>query len=302
MKILVVLNGVSRKKNLFYSKVHEPLKRKFNPEIWETKFAGHAEELALRGAQEGFEVILSAGGDGTMHQVVIGLMAYTGARRPAIGLIPLGSGNDLARSMGTRLDAQSIITSLARFQPVHIDVGLAHARDAAGQHVSRYFINECSMGMGPEVVRRVNNGGGRGLAAGLMYTKAIVATFFTLKPEEIKVKTDGLLWSGRSRVMAIANGKTFGHGIYIAPAASMRDGILDLFIAANPPLLRFLLLLQKLKTSTPSKDKCLTYHKSPWIEVTSVKPLPVEADGELVGFSPLKCEIAKVALPFLTAP
>jgi diacylglycerol kinase (ATP) len=301
LKVLVVLNGISRKKNLFYSRVHNTLREKFDLEIRETQFAGHAEELALQGAQEGFDVIFSAGGDGTMHQVVNGLMSYKGPRRPAIGLVPLGSGNDLARSMGTTLDANRLLTSLTRFQPVHIDIGLVQAHDAAGQPMIRYFINECSLGMGPEVVRRVNNGG-RGLASGLMYTKAIVGTFFTLKPEEISVKADSLLWSGRSRVMAIANGKSFGHGIFIAPKASMRDGLLDLFIAGNPHWARFLLLLQKLKHPQQSNDKCLTYHKSAQVTVTSSKPLAVEADGEPVGFSPITCEIAKVSLPFLMTP
>jgi diacylglycerol kinase (ATP) len=298
LKVLVILNGVSRKKKLFYSSIRDALVAKVNPVIWQTEYAGHAEALALKGAQEQFELIISAGGDGTMHQIVNGVCKYDRARKPLIGLIPLGSGNDLARSLGASTDPQQILSSLER-RPRSIDIGLAKAIDADGQHVSRYFINECSMGMGPEVVRRVNKGGGRGLTAGLMYTQSIVATFFTLKPAEIEVKADKLHWKGKSRVLAVANGKTFGHGIYIAPNAKMDDGKLNMFLAANPSLPRFILLLQNLRKPAESKDACLTYWPTSRVEVTSDRPLPVEADGELVGFTRLVCEISKEKLSFL---
>jgi len=248
---------------------------------------------------QGFQVILSAGGDGTAHQVLNGVMK-SGLAPPLLGLIPLGSGNDLARAVGAIADAGHIINLVRMNRVVQIDVGLIRAQDTEGQQVTEYFINECSMGMGPEVVRRVN-AGGRFLGAGLMYLKSIIATFLFLKPESIKVTAGELKWSGKSRVMAIANGKAFGHGVYIAPQASVCDGVLNLFIAANPPLLRFLMLLQVLKKPRESGDGCLTYATSSQVEVTSERPLPVEADGELVGYSPLYCEVVRNKVNFLCA-
>jgi diacylglycerol kinase (ATP) len=298
LKVLVILNGVSRKKKLFYSTIHKALHNKVNPVVWVTEYAGHAEALARKGADEQFDVILSAGGDGTMHQVVNGVLTSNSTRRPLIGLIPLGSGNDLARSLGASTNADQILSSLER-KPVPIDIGLAKAFDGKGQPVSRYFINECSMGMGPEVVRRVNEGGGRGLTAGLMYTRSIIAAFFTLKPAEITVKANDFLWKGKSRVLAVANGKAFGHGIYVAPNSKMNDGRLNLFLASNPSMLKFLMLLQSLKKPFESKDSCLTYWPTTNVEVTSDRPLPVEADGELVGYTKLYCELAKEKLLLL---
>ncbi|HMD80596.1 MAG TPA: diacylglycerol kinase family protein, partial [Anaerolineales bacterium] len=218
---------------------------------------------------------------------------------PLIGLIPLGSGNDLARSLSAMTDPDAIVSQIEAARARSIDIGKVKAHDEKGGHVSRYFINECSMGMGPEVVRRVNEGGGRGLAASLMYSKAIVRTFFSLKPEKIEVKADNFTWSGKSRVLAIANGQTFGHGIYIGPGAKMDDGVLNLFVASNPSLLRFLLLLQQLKRPAQSKDKCLTYWLTRFVDVRGERPLPVEADGEPIGFSPMRCEIVKNKLRFL---
>jgi len=215
----------------------------------------------------------------------------SGTHAPVLGLIPLGSGNDLARSLGVNLDAQRIVDLVREGRPTEVDVGFIVAEDKDGKRLTRYFINECSMGMGPEVVRRVNKGA-RFLSAGLMYLRSIVATFLFLKAEVLHVKAGALAWSGKSRVMAIANGRTFGHGIYIAPNSSMTDGLLNLFIAADPPLLRFLMLLQVLKRPAESRDKCLTYAKATRVEIGSGKPLPLEADGEMVGFSPFTCEVA----------
>jgi diacylglycerol kinase (ATP) len=299
LKVLVILNRVSRKRKLFFSRIYPALKERFHPDILETQYAGHAELLAADGARNGYDVILSAGGDGTMHQVVNGIIAQDKAR-PIVGLIPLGSGNDLARSLGVTADPARIISQIESKTVKDIDVGIANVHDVNGNPVTRYFINECSMGMGPEVVRRVNKGGGRGLSARLMYTRAIIMTFLRLRPEKIKVKADGFSWSGKSRVMAIANGKSFGHGNYIAPGARMDDGLLDVFVAGNPPLLRFLLLLQALKRPRESSNKYLSYARTLRAEVSGDRPLPIEADGEPVGFSPLKCGIAKTKLRMLT--
>jgi YegS/Rv2252/BmrU family lipid kinase len=298
LKILIILNSVSRKRKLFDSKIYPSLKERFHPDIRETEYAGHAESLAVQGVRDGYDVILSAGGDGTMHQVVNGIFTLdkTG---PIVGLIPLGSGNDLARSLGVKADATRIISQIERRSVKEVDVGIANVHDSNGNPATRYFINECSMGMGPEVVRRVNKTVNRGMGAGLMYTAAIIATFLRLKPESISVKADGFNWSGKSRVTAIANGRSFGHGNYIAPRAKMDDGLLDVFVAGNPPLFRFLMLLQALKRPKESRSRHLNYSQTIRAEITGDRPLPVEADGEPAGFSPLRCGIAKTKLRVL---
>jgi len=290
LRILVILNGVSRKKKLFYRKIFPLLKQHGDFEVWETKYAGHAETLAAEGVALGYGTILSAGGDGTMHQVVNGIMTKSD-HTPVVGLIPLGSGNDLARSLGINPDPEQILTMVRERRTTEIDVGLITSQDKNGKRITRYFINECSMGMGPEVVRRVNKGA-RLLGARLMYLKSIIATFLFMKVEYLRVTAGALQWSGKSRVTAIANGRAFGHGIYIAPNSSMMDGQLNVFIAADPPLLRFLMLLQILKKPAEARDKVLTYAQATCVEIGSDKPLPLEADGELAGFSPVRCEVS----------
>ncbi len=266
-------------------------------EVRETTFAGHAEVLATAATKEGFPIILSAGGDGTMHQILNGVLAAGIDTLPVLGLIPLGSGNDLARPFAIKADAIQISRLLQANDPGLIDIGCARTTDTNGVITTRYFINECSIGMGPEVVRRMNDTG-RSSAAALMYLKAIVSTFFMLKPEWIEVKSETFNWSGMSRVLAVANGRCFGHGIFIAPEASVNDGQLNVFLAANPGLLRFITLLQQLKKPRQSKASCLHYFTTKKVLVTSKKPLPVEGDGEPIGFTPLECEIKSQKVKF----
>lgn len=296
-RILIILNGICRRKAHFQRHILPQLSLSFNIEVRETTYAGHAEALAREGSREGFNAIISAGGDGTTHQVINGVLNSGLAQLPSVGLIPLGSGNDLARAFGIKANVPQLV-SILNSDPKLIDVGLAITNDASGSQQKRYFINECSLGMGPEVVRRVNQSA-RSAAARWMYLKAIVATFLQLKAEKIEVKSEGFSWSGLSRVLAIANGNCFGHGIYIAPNASPADGQLNVFLAANPGMLKFLRLLQELKRPVESEADCLQYFTTRMVEVISSTALPVEADGELLGFTPLRCEVQAAKIKFL---
>src|SRR5882672_4548340 len=99
MKIAIILNGVSRKKKFFYREIHSILKQQFDITVFETQFAQHAVDLASSASKEKFDFVLAAGGDGTLNQVLNGILQnpnYT----PALGIIPLGTGNDFARTCG----------------------------------------------------------------------------------------------------------------------------------------------------------------------------------------------------------
>lgn len=212
MKVLVILNGISQKRDYFLKKIYPSLQC----DLAITEYAGHAEELAQKSDHE---IILSAGGDGTMSQVVNGVMKK--GTQPVLGLIPLGSGNDLARSL--RVKEDQIVSLLNSNKPRLVDIG-----EIKLNNKSRYFINECSIGMGPEVVKRIE--GSSGGNASLKYLSAIISTFLTHKPQTIEVKATNYHWQGDARVLAVANGKAFGHSIYIAPDAEMDDGRLNMFL------------------------------------------------------------------------
>lgn len=292
MKVAIIINGISRKKKFFYKSVFPALRDEFGAEVFETQHAQHAIALAAGATEKNFDFVLAAGGDGTLNQVVNGVLKgrETQNQLPAIGVIPLGTGNDFARLCNTRPDAGSIQRLLLENKPKKTDVGKITCRNEDGKIVEQYFLNVCSLGMGPEVVRRLYKSN-RSLGPGLTYFKAITETFLTHKAQEVAVTSDRWEWSGRMRVVAIANGQSFGHGLYVGPDALPDDGIFSTFIAGDLPLWKFLLYLQKIKTQKKINDRQFHYNEAGWVEITSPLPCALEAEGEWAGWLPARIEI-----------
>jgi YegS/Rv2252/BmrU family lipid kinase len=299
VKIVVVLNGVSWKKTLFYRQILPSLQSHFSVSVKETERAGHAEELASGALTDAPDFLLAAGGDGTLNQVINGVMKAGTRALPTLGLIPLGSGNDFARSANVSVDPEQLISLLRANQPKLIDVGRAELLDEKGKPTVRFFINVCSIGMGPEVVQRIAREQNL-LGPGFTYFKGIVTTFLSLKAVPIDVTcSEGWEWKGKARAFAIANGKSFGHAVYIAPDAELDDGVLNTFLATDFPMWRFLWYLQTIKGGKKVTDPNILYKIGKTFKVESSETLPVEAEGELIGFTPLNCTIDKQRIRFL---
>lgn len=297
MKITVILNGISRKKKFFYQSILPALVSKHTVEIFETKFAGHAYELAKVAAQNKAEVVFSAGGDGTLHQVLNGLMESLVNPLPTLGVIPLGSGNDFAGAIGVTANTQLLLQLLEQGgKPT--DIGFISCRDLNGQNLNRYFINECSIGMGPATIKQMEKVPAW-LGANGRYLVSILKTFFSHKPQSVELKISTWNWIGAVRVLAIANGKSFGNRIYIAPDARQDDGLFNLFVAADVPLIKFLLYLQKLKRGNKLDDSRIYYAKANYVDIKAAERVAIEAEGEPVGYLPAKVKIMPMAISFL---
>jgi YegS/Rv2252/BmrU family lipid kinase len=299
MKIAIILNGVSRKKKFFYREILPPLKQKFDVTVFETQFAQHAIELASKATKEKYDYVLAAGGDGTLNQVLNGIIQQPlETESPAIGIIPFGTGNDFARTCGIKPDANQIAHLLIQNSPKPTDIGKINCRDEHGKELTSYFINVCSIGMGPAVVKRLMKSD-RSLGPLLTYLKAITTTFFTHQPQEVAIQSLHWQWRGKMRVAAIANGQSFGNAMFIAPDASPDDGVFSTFVAGDLSLLKFLYCLQKIKGKTKVKDGLIHYNECTSIEITSPEPCPIEAEGELMGLLPMKIEMLPKRIKFL---
>jgi diacylglycerol kinase (ATP) len=285
MKIAIILNGISRNKKRFYGNIYPELQQKFNTTVLETRFAGHAESLAAQTINEKYDVVMAAGGDGTLHQVVNGLLRNETAALPILGIIPLGTGNDFARTCSLKPNVAQITDLIKSSDPKLTDIGQIRCVDKDGRPVTRYFINVCSVGMGPEVVRRLMKSN-RAWGADITYYSSIISTFFSHHPAEVSHKTISSEWKGKARVIAIANGQSFGNELYVAPDAVVDDGIFSSFIAGEIPLLKFLLLLQMVRSRKKIVDPRIHYQSLEKVELTSSNPCMLEGDGEIEGFLP----------------
>jgi YegS/Rv2252/BmrU family lipid kinase len=298
MKVAVILNGVSRKKEKFYKEVYPLLARHLTIRVLETEYSGHAEGLASAIVPEDYDIILAAGGDGTLNQVINGVLKNTSNRLPLIGIIPLGTGNDFARLCGATANPEYLLKLLNSGASRKIDIGVIHCQSDTGNITTRYFINACSMGMGPEVVKRLA-GKSRWWGPEITYLKSILTVFFTHHGQEISCTASAWKWFGKARVLAIANGRSFGNQMYIAPDAAPDDGVLNLFIAGDVSLLKFLYCLLLVKAKKKVDDPKILYHTASHIELSSKKLCLLEAEGEMVGLLPATITVLPKKISFL---
>ncbi len=300
MKVAIILNGISRKKKFFYSSIYPALQISHAVEAFETEHAQHGIELASQAVDKGFDFVFAAGGDGTLNQVLNGVLLKqsSGKRLPAIGIIPLGTGNDFAKMCGIRANGEQISKLLTANQPKATDIGKINCHTDKGIEITRYFINVASMGMGPEVVKRLLKSD-RSLGPTLTYLKAITSTFFSHQPQEIEVKASHWQWKGKMRVLAIANGKSFGNEMFIAPDTKPDDGVFSTFLAKDMPLLKFLLFLQMIKGKRKVNSDLIRYDTCSSIEITAPEPCPLEAEGEWMGWLPARIDVLPKQILFL---
>lgn len=289
MRLIVILNGTKQKVKRFNQTWRSSLESQFDIDIRSTSYAGHAEVLARIASEENPNGILAAGGDGTLSQVLNGVLSSS--KKTSIGIIPLGTGNDFARMCRIRRPDQ-LIASIKK-GGLATDVGCI---ERVGDP-NRYYINAASLGMGPDVVKRLENDS-RWLGADLTYLKSTIRSFFGYQPEEVKIRWQGKEWAGQIRSVAIANGKTFGSGLAVAPDAVLSDGLLNLFIAGDVPLLQFLYFLGKIRAGKKVKHHQATYSNSNEISIESNEIVWIEADGEIVGKTPAKFTVLPGAIQF----
>jgi diacylglycerol kinase (ATP) len=296
-KLVIILNGISRKKKKFYQQILPGISRHYDVVVWETKNLDHAIELGKEAVSLNPLGILAAGGDGTLNQVLNGMMQNGRPESlPPIGIIPLGTGNDFARLGNIKPRSESILEKIAQGgKPT--DIGLVHCVNEKREKVSRYFINVASVGMGPAVVKKLLSSN-RGLGPTLTYLKAILHTFFTHQPEAIEIKTEHSLWNGKVRVLAIANGQSFGSALYVAPGAKPDDGLFSTFIAGDVSLLKFLWLLMQVKAKKKIKDNKVHYNLCTNLSLTAPETCWIETEGEMAGVLPAAVEILPKAINF----
>lgn len=300
MKVAIILNGISLNKKFFYHEIFPAISAVAETEVFETRTRNDAWSLASKAVDKQATLILAAGGDGTVYQVLNGMLE--GRERykdlPAMGVLPVGTGNDFARSLNVPSDAAATGRMIKNFKCNPFDVGKVDFTTDQGHRDSRYFINVADIGMGPEVVDKVMKSG-RPFGAAVAYYKSILSTFLTYRPMMIKAKAPEWEWEHKMRTFAVANGQYYGHGLCIAPDAKQDDGIFEIFACADVSVLDFILHSIPLKQGKRVSHPKVSYLKTTSVDLSSQQPCAVEADGESIGWLPARIEMAPFKLRFL---
>ena len=190
-------------------------------DLIETRAPGHARELSSEAVAAGCDLVLAAGGDGTANEVAWGLLGSP----TVFGLVPLGSGNGLARSLRIPLDARRAVGTLASGVVRTVDVGLANGRP---------FLNVAGAGLdaiiGADFQAHGNAGGRRGV---LTYVRLSLRRALRYQAPHWCLTAGGERFEGRALIVAFVNGRQYGGGAVIAPRARLDDGLLDLVVFEN---------------------------------------------------------------------
>ncbi len=236
-------------------------------EIWQTTRPGHAVELAKKAAQLGVEVVVAVGGDGTVFEVVNGIV-HTGV---ILGIIPTGTGNDLARSLHISKDTTHAIQQILSGTPKKIDLGIANGK---------YFINVASIGIDAEIAAWTKQTK-KFLSGSSAYIVSMIKNIITYKPIHMKFTIDGQCFEQETLLAAICNGKYYGGGVRIAPNAILDDGLFEICIIERLTKWKTLRLFPTVFFGKHIKFKEVKIYKGHEITVEFTGDTKLNLDGDL---------------------
>lgn len=244
--------------------------------------------------------ILAAGGDGTSHEVLNGIVAAGPSSAARMGWIPIGSGNDLARAVGVPLALGATMPAYRKTSRATIDIGQAEYRSPAGNPVVLAFGNSLTLGLSVAVLELAERSG-KPLGGRLGYLAATIRALTRPAGEPWRLAIDGRPEAPeRLRLIAVTNGPTIGAGMRIAPAARLDDGHFELTRVAAVPMAGAMAILSRIYRGGHLGDPAVRQERVTRLEVDGDGPFAFEADGELIrGRLPLAVTIRPRALRIL---
>ncbi len=270
----------------------EPAARALFPEleIHESATRGDLRRIAGELSQRA-DLVLAAGGDGTSHEVINGLL-HGGPAAATMGWVPIGSGNDLARHMGLLRPRVNCIEAYRSYRSEAIDVGRVGFFDQTGRPQHLWFGNSFSLGVSADVLAIVARTGKR-FGGRASYFLGALRAIIRHRPIRARLTIDGsAVDPGPCRLISISNGPTFGAGMRIAPAARVDDGRLDLLWLGGVSRLATAGVLPQIYWGGHLTHRGVTTRPVRQVEIETDGPLDFETDGELNhGYPPFRVAV-----------
>ncbi len=257
-------------------------------ELISTTAPGHATALAREAAERGREAVVVIGGDGTANEVLNGLM-QTGndPDGTALGILPIGTGNDFAYGAGVPLDLHDACRAVARGQSRVLDVGRLQADN---EERPRYFGN--GTGMGFDAMANLESRKIKRLRGTLLYLVAVIRTlafYYDTPQTTIRIDSDELVQP--SLMISIMNGRRMGGAFYTTPNSQMDDGLFDLCIAGKVSRPKMVSFVPRFMRGTHTTDVDITMGQGRKVTVVSESPWVCHVDGEIYGVGARRYEI-----------
>lgn len=284
LKTLFIINpiaGTQSKKDI-PSLIERKLNREqFDYEICFTERANHAIEIAQKAIKTNYDLVIAVGGDGTVNEVATGLVGSN----VALGIIPMGSGNGLARHLQIPMNTSKAISSLHKFQIVEIDTGRINGQ---------LFL--CTMGVGLDA--KVSHDFSKEKKRGFFtYSKVAMKNFMKMVESSWKIEVDGNSEMVKGLLLTIANANQYGNNVFIAPKAQIQDGEFDVCVLKSFSFFNIPLILRDLFNKTLHRNRFYTLRKGKQILIHNEGEIAAHFDGEpIVLNGNVKIEIAPLSL------
>jgi YegS/Rv2252/BmrU family lipid kinase len=271
-----------------------PIVEEFGGADWTgTVYPTHATELARQAAEEGYELVIAVGGDGTTHEVVNGLMQVPVERRPRLGVVPVGSGNDFAHNVGVPSRPELAMRQVFTGQPKKIDLGLA----VDGHGRREYWDNTFGVGFDGTVTIRSRK---ITLVHGfLMYFVAVVQTILlNHDAPRLQITTESESWAEETLMIVLCNGPREGGGFFVAPDARNDDNQLDYVAIRRVSRAMMFRLIPEVMNGTHGRFPQVRMGKFQELKLQSERPLYIHIDGEIfAGFGTDVRQLSAEILP-----
>ena len=260
----------------------------------------HAIALAKQATENGCDYMVAVGGDGTLHEVINGILQANVPPNeyPAIGLLPYGSANDFARTAGITNSIEALIALIRSNTTQKLDLGKIILQKT---QETRYFINIAGVGLGAEVAQNLERSSSV-FGPGFNYFKHIIKGFLSYVKKEVSCTSGTWQFKGKLLQMTVANGRYFGNAICIAPDAQLTDGQFQVAIFGDLSLWDYLKNFGNLKKGVKIDHPEVTYHTAYEVLLKSNDACGIEADGEYVGLAPATISILPKAIRYLMPP
>lgn len=250
---------------------------------------GEGIQLAATAVSEGFDAVIAAGGDGTISEAANGLITAVAPDQPTLplGILPIGSANDLAKMMGIPLELPDAVALIAQGHSRRFDAGRV---DYDGK--THYFDNNSAIAMEPMIT--LEHMKIKHIAGEARYYLAIVRGVIKLKAWQMSIDWDDGAYHGPTYLLSVCNGPRTG-GMMIAPGAMMDDGRFDIVLVPKVPKRAVINFLLKLTQGKHIHQPAVTFTRTTSLKISSEPGTPLHADGEIL--SEAAKEISYTILP-----
>ena len=263
-----------------------------------TTTRGEATELAKSTARLGYGLVVSVGGDGTLNEVANGLFSGGCLDNVALGIVSTGTGSDYIRSVGVPRDYREACKHLTSPNRLTVDLGTVECVNGR-KAVSRVFLNSAGVGLDAEMVQ-ATTGKLKFLGPRLSYLAGFLTTLISHENTDLLLRIGEEEERMKACIILVSNGRYGGGGMRPAPDADPGDGLFDVLVVGNVSRFELLRFLPRMYRGTHLIHPKVQIKRATEVEILPLKPLAVEADGELLGETPVKFKIIPKALQIVT--